>query len=282
MSTKENPFSLEGKVGLITGGSRGLGLAYARSLAAAGADLAILSRKEDELREAERLITGETGRRVAVFQGDVASLDQVDRVVDSALDVFPGIDILINNAGANCRKPFLEITPEEFDRVADVNFKAVYFLTQKVARHMVERGKGGQDHQHRLIDQHSRHPECLRLRGNERSGLCADQGPGRGAGALRHPGQRHRAGVLPDELHGSGLSRPGTCEMDEFQDSPWTDRKAGRHRQPGRLSRIAGIRLHDRDGHLRGRGMDRRVSLTGSSAPRMKLRRHGGTRICFK
>jgi 2-dehydro-3-deoxy-D-gluconate 5-dehydrogenase len=143
MSTKGNPFSLKGKVGLITGGSRGLGLEYARSLAAAGADLVILSRGEEKLQEAKRLITEETGQRVAVFQGDVASLDQIDRVVDRALEVFPGIDILINNAGANCRKPFLEIKPEEFDRVVDVNFKSVYFLTQKVARHMVERGKGG-------------------------------------------------------------------------------------------------------------------------------------------
>ena len=143
MNSRENPFSLKGKVGLITGGSRGLGLGYARSLAAAGADLVLFSLEEDELREAERLITEESGQKVAVFQGDVASLEKIDRVVDSALEVFPGIDILINNAGANCRKPFLEIEPDDFDRVVDVNFRSVYFLTQKVARHMVDRGRGG-------------------------------------------------------------------------------------------------------------------------------------------
>jgi 2-dehydro-3-deoxy-D-gluconate 5-dehydrogenase len=143
MSVLSNPFSLEGKVGLITGGSRGLGLGYARCLAAAGADLVIISREEDNLQKAKDLITAETGRRVVVFQGDVASMEQIDRAVNRALEVFPSIDILINNAGANCRKPFLEISPKEFDRVVDVNFKAVYFLTQKVARHMVEHGKGG-------------------------------------------------------------------------------------------------------------------------------------------
>jgi len=80
---------------------------------------------------------------VAVFQGDVAAPGQLDRLVEQALAVFPGIDVLINNAGANCRKPFLDILPEEFDSVVDVNLRSVYFLTQKVVRHMVERGKGG-------------------------------------------------------------------------------------------------------------------------------------------
>lgn len=143
MNSIGNPFSLEGKVGLITGGSRGLGLGYARSLARAGADLVILSLEEDELQEAKRLITEETGRRVALYQCDVSSLDLMQRAVEQALEVFPGIDILINNAGANCRKSFLEIEPAEFDRVVEVNFRSVYFLTQKVARHMVKRGKGG-------------------------------------------------------------------------------------------------------------------------------------------
>ncbi|MBW1787387.1 MAG: SDR family NAD(P)-dependent oxidoreductase [Deltaproteobacteria bacterium] len=143
MNSENNPFSLKGKVSLITGGSRGLGLGYARALAGAGSDLVLFSLEQDELQEAERLITEETGQSVAVFQGDVAAPGQLDRLVEQALAVFPGIDVLINNAGANCRKPFLDILPEEFDSVVDVNLRSVYFLTQKVVRHMVERGKGG-------------------------------------------------------------------------------------------------------------------------------------------
>jgi NAD(P)-dependent dehydrogenase (short-subunit alcohol dehydrogenase family) len=140
---KENPFSLEGKVSMITGGSRGLGFGYARALAAAGSDLVLFSLEDDELQDAQRVITKETGKKVMIMQGDVALPEDRDRLVEEALKTFSGIDILINNAGDNCRKSFLEVSPEEFDRVVDVNFKAVYFLTQKIAKHMVDRGKGG-------------------------------------------------------------------------------------------------------------------------------------------
>jgi NAD(P)-dependent dehydrogenase (short-subunit alcohol dehydrogenase family) len=143
VKSKQDPFSLEGKVSLVTGGSRGLGFGYARALASAGSDLVLFSLEEEELKEAQRDITKEMGKKVVTVQGDVASSEEQDRLVEAALNAFSGIDILINNAGANCRKPFVEITPEEFDRVVDVNFKAVYFLTQKIVRHMIDRGQGG-------------------------------------------------------------------------------------------------------------------------------------------
>jgi NAD(P)-dependent dehydrogenase (short-subunit alcohol dehydrogenase family) len=143
MNDSMNPFSLQGKVSLVTGGSRGLGLGYARALARAGSDLIILGRGEDALAEASRTISEETGRKVLIYAGDVSSEDTQNNMLQKALEVFGGIDILINNAGANCRKPFLEIQPEEFDLVMDVNVKAVYFLTQKVVQLMLERGQGG-------------------------------------------------------------------------------------------------------------------------------------------
>ncbi|MEE9612843.1 MAG: glucose 1-dehydrogenase [Desulfatiglandales bacterium] len=143
MKSYPNPFSLEGKVSFVTGGSRGLGLGMARALTAAGSDLVIMSRTQSELEEAKRVITEETGREVAIFTGDISSLEDIDRVFSEAIKVFPGIDILLNNAGVNCRKPFLEISPEEFDGVVDVNFRGMYFITQRIARHMVDRGQGG-------------------------------------------------------------------------------------------------------------------------------------------
>lgn len=143
MKSIPDPFSLEGKVSLVTGGSRGLGFGYARALASAGSDLVLFSLEEEELKEAQRDITKEMGKKVVTIQGDVASSEDQDRLVEAALNAFSGIDILINNAGANCRKPFVEIRPEEFDRVVNVNFKAVYFLTQKIVKHMIDRGQGG-------------------------------------------------------------------------------------------------------------------------------------------
>lgn len=143
MKSRQDPFSLEGKVSLVTGGSRGLGFGYARALASAGSDLVLFSLEEDELKKAQQDIAEEMGKKVVTIQGDVASPEDQDRLVEAALNAFSGIDILINNAGANCRKPFVEIRPEEFDRVIDVNFKGVYFLTQKVVQHMIDRGHGG-------------------------------------------------------------------------------------------------------------------------------------------
>ena len=143
MTPTSNPFSLQGKVSLVTGGSRGLGLGYSRALAQAGSDLILFSLEADELAQAQESIAQESGRKVFTYTGDVSDLAVQEEMLSQALKEFDGIDILINNAGANCRKPFLEIEPAEFDLVVNVNLRAVYFLAQKVARGMVERAQGG-------------------------------------------------------------------------------------------------------------------------------------------
>ncbi len=143
MGNTDRLFSLDGKVSLVTGGGRGLGLGMARALAGAGSDLVLVSRTEEQLAEAARAIASETGRRVKTVAADVSRLEELDRIVDAALEAFPAIHVLVNNAGINVRKPFFEVTPEEFERVVSVNLRAVYFLTQKVAQHMVQRGEGG-------------------------------------------------------------------------------------------------------------------------------------------
>jgi NAD(P)-dependent dehydrogenase (short-subunit alcohol dehydrogenase family) len=115
----------------------------ARALAEAGSDLVLVSRTQAELSDAARSIGAETGRRVIAVAADVARLEELDRLVGAALEAFPTVHVLVNNAGINVRKPFFEVTPEEFDRVVAVNLRGVYFLTQRVARHMVQRGGGG-------------------------------------------------------------------------------------------------------------------------------------------
>lgn len=136
-------FSLAGKVTLISGGGRGLGLGMARGLAQAGSDLVLIGRTQAQLEEARSSLIEETGRKVLALTADVSKPEELDRVVERALAELGGIHVLVNNAGINVRKPFVQITLEEYDSVMDVNLKGVYFLTQRVVKHMLERKKGG-------------------------------------------------------------------------------------------------------------------------------------------
>jgi NAD(P)-dependent dehydrogenase (short-subunit alcohol dehydrogenase family) len=136
-------FSLEGKVSMITGAARGIGLGMAGALAGAGSELILIDALEKELREASEEILRETGKKPLAISGDLGRMDEIERMVQEARERHPRIDCLINNAGTTVRKPFAEITPEEFDRVIGVNLKAAYFLSQKVARGMIADGKGG-------------------------------------------------------------------------------------------------------------------------------------------
>ena len=135
-------FSLEGKVSLVTGGGRGLGLGIATALAGAGSDLVLVARTKEQLDNAARVITAEYGRRVEKIQGDVSRLEKHSEIVEQALDFFGRIDVLVNNAGTNVRKPFLDVTPDEFDQVITTNLKSVFFLSQYVVKKMIETGGG--------------------------------------------------------------------------------------------------------------------------------------------
>src|SRR4051812_36853266 len=94
-------FSLEGKVAVVTGGSKGLGLEMARALAAAGADVAITSRHLAEVSEAGNAIREETGRRVLALEADAGRAADVDEMTERVVADLGGLDILVNNAGIN-------------------------------------------------------------------------------------------------------------------------------------------------------------------------------------
>ncbi len=136
-------FSLQGKISLITGAARGIGLGMAKALAGVGSELILIDALEKELQEAAGEIFRETGKRPLAITGNLGEMDDIQRMVGQAHERHPRIDCLINNAGTTVRKPFAEITPEEFDRVIAVNLKAAYFLSQKVARGMIAAGGGG-------------------------------------------------------------------------------------------------------------------------------------------
>lgn len=135
-------FRLDGRVALITGGSKGLGEAMGAALANAGADVMLVSRHEDEARVTASALASASGRRVEGMAADVTEEAQVGGIVARTLDIFGRIDILINNAGINIRKPALEMGEDEWGWVLDVNLTAPFLCSKAVAPHMIERGSG--------------------------------------------------------------------------------------------------------------------------------------------
>lgn len=134
-------FDLTGTVALVTGGSRGLGRAMAAALGRAGASLALCARNTGDLAEArEELAAG--GARVETFPMDVLDPGSVQAAVDGALAALGRIDILVNDAGVNVRKPVLELSVEDWDRVLDTNLKGTFLVTRAVVPQMLARGRG--------------------------------------------------------------------------------------------------------------------------------------------
>ncbi len=133
------------KTALITGGSRGIGFGIALELANAGFDLAINGLRE-EPRVANSLeLLRARGAKVIYIQGDVSDSDQRISMLDQVIKEFGALNVLVNNAGIAPpqRKDLLETTEESYNRVMDINLKGPYFLTQLVARHMVEQVQEG-------------------------------------------------------------------------------------------------------------------------------------------
>jgi NAD(P)-dependent dehydrogenase (short-subunit alcohol dehydrogenase family) len=135
------PFDLSGRVALVTGGSRGLGQYFARALARAGADLIVTARKSEDTEATAAEVRG-LGRRAAGLALDVGDPDSIRRLGQDAPAVFGQVDILVNNAGCNVRKPALEVTWDDWNKVLDTNLRGTFFVAQALARHMVPRGYG--------------------------------------------------------------------------------------------------------------------------------------------
>jgi NAD(P)-dependent dehydrogenase (short-subunit alcohol dehydrogenase family) len=139
--TMDPLFDLTGKIALVTGGSRGLGLRMARAFAERGADLIIASRKIEACEAAAEEMRG-LGRRalaVAVHAGRWADMD---RLVEVAYGAFGRVDILVNNAGMSPAEPSHNVSESLFDSVMNLNFKGPFRLASQVAKRMVE-GEGG-------------------------------------------------------------------------------------------------------------------------------------------
>jgi gluconate 5-dehydrogenase len=135
-------FDLTGKVAIVSGGSRGLGLEMAEGLGEAGARLVISARRTPDLEAAEAHLSS-MGIAALGVQGSVAEQTDVDNLVQAALSRFGRIDILINNAGVSWAAPTLEMPLERWQYVLDTNLTGAWILSQAVCRVLVAQGEGG-------------------------------------------------------------------------------------------------------------------------------------------
>ena len=135
------PNVLDKKVAVVTGGSRGIGLAIAEAFLREGASVVISGSSKDHLDAATKSLTSYSGR-VSAVQADVRRYEDVERLMATAARDFGGLDILINNAGVGVFKPVAETTVEEWHRVLDTNLSGVFYGCHAAIPHMKRRGGG--------------------------------------------------------------------------------------------------------------------------------------------
>jgi 3-oxoacyl-[acyl-carrier protein] reductase len=135
------PTKLEGKIALVTGGSRGIGAAIAKRLAADGANVAITYAKGADAAASVVKEIEHSGRKAIAIQADAADAKAVKSAVDKTVATFGRLDVLVNNAGTAIPKTFEETTLEEMDRIIDINIRGVFAVTQAALKHMKDGGR---------------------------------------------------------------------------------------------------------------------------------------------
>ena len=134
-------FSLAGRTALVTGGNRGLGKAFVRALAEAGARVALVARDGERNGVVQRELAAQ-GHDVLAITGDVLVADDVERAVATTVAELGGLDVLVNNAGTCFHRPALEVPDAEWDEVFDLNVRALWRCSRAAARHMADHGGG--------------------------------------------------------------------------------------------------------------------------------------------
>ena len=136
-------FSLSGKTALVTGGSRGIGLAVAKGLARHGADIAIIARDKGRLKAAKEQIEKSSNTKVWTFSFDFENTRGIEALFEEVISKTGGVDILVNCAGTTAREPAEEVKLETWNRVIGVNMTAVFAISQAFCRHRKQVNKGG-------------------------------------------------------------------------------------------------------------------------------------------
>lgn len=134
-----NPFSLKGKVALVTGANTGLGQGIALALADAGADIAAAGIQAPTETQAK---VEALGRRFVAIEANLITVEPIDRVVKETLDGLGGFDILVNNAGLIRRADAVDFSEKDWDDVMNVNIKSAFFMSQAAGRHFIAQGGG--------------------------------------------------------------------------------------------------------------------------------------------
>lgn len=145
---------LKNKIALVTGSSQGIGRAIAVRFAKEGADVVINYNRgakgaEEALAEIEA-----TGRRGLIVQADLGKVADIRRLVNTSVEHFGRLDVLVNNAGLETHAPFWDVTEEDFDKVLDVNLKGVFFTSQEFVRHLRQT-----EHRGKIVNVSSVHEE---------------------------------------------------------------------------------------------------------------------------
>jgi NAD(P)-dependent dehydrogenase (short-subunit alcohol dehydrogenase family) len=133
---------LQGKKALVTGSDTGIGHEIALEFARQGADVVFHYVQDDAAVKAAVEEVQSLGRRSAAFQADFDALEQVTALADRASEFLGGVNCLVNNAGVTMNRPFLKVTPEQFDKMFHINFRGQFFLTQRVVEGMLKQGGG--------------------------------------------------------------------------------------------------------------------------------------------
>lgn len=135
-------FDLSGRSAVITGGSKGLGLAMAAALASAGARIMLVNRNTEEGIRAAQELSADYGVKALSFGADITDRTQTEAMAKVAMDAFGEVDILINSAGINIRGPIDEVTADDFNKVMDVNVNGTWLCCRAIVPHMKKRRSG--------------------------------------------------------------------------------------------------------------------------------------------
>ena len=187
----------EGKIALVTGGSKGIGLAIAHALAAAGASVVITGRDQAALERAVK--SAPEGTRIRGVRADVQDPEDAARAVEEAVKAFGGLDILINNAGVGSFSNVADMTIADWDRTIGTNLSGVFYCC-RAAHPGAAPARRRLDHQHQQPCQQERVRRRRGVLRDESRAECVQRSADAGGPVRQHPRQLHHAGIGRDRL----------------------------------------------------------------------------------